>query len=91
MIEIKDFLLDLPRQCGRLELYRTFTRTPEKPMRHIIPNQANWHIHLVGILGSARPGDTIVCFSDSVRELAAQTRRRMCPDKFLIFDVEEEA
>jgi len=59
-------------------------------MRHIIPNEANWHTHLAGILGSSRPGDIIVCFSDSVRELADRAKRRMCPDKQLTFIVEED-
>lgn len=60
-------------------------------MRHNIPNQPDWHARLADILGYSHPGDTIVCFSDSVKALAERAHQRMCPDKFLTFDVEGEA
>lgn len=50
----------------------------------------NWHMALADIIETAKDGDTIICHSDAMAELAERARTRMCPEKQLTFTTEEE-
>jgi hypothetical protein len=49
----------------------------------------NWHVHLAGVIQKAKDGDTIICHSQPMIELAERARSRLCPEKKLIFKMED--
>jgi len=46
----------------------------------------NWHIDLAAKIESSKDGDTIICHSDAMAELAKSAKARMCPEKNVIFE-----
>lgn len=50
----------------------------------------DWHRHLVKAINVAKDGDIIVCHNRDMLELAESARQRMCPEKMIFFDIEEE-
>jgi len=55
-------------------------------MKHVIPAR-NWTTALADAIESADEYDVIEVHSDAMWELAERARQRMCPDKYLIFEV----
>lgn len=58
-------------------------------MEHEI-NRGNWTMHLAGTIEKAENGDTIICHSDAMVELAKRAAFRMCPKKTLTFTITSE-
>ena len=56
-------------------------------MRREIPRK-NWTRHLADAIGQAADGDTIVCHTTNMVELASRAHARMCPDKILIWEIQ---
>ena len=57
-------------------------------MRHEIPGP-NWTTALADAIEQAADCDTIVCHSTAMCQLAESARKRMCPEKTLMFEFEE--
>lgn len=58
-------------------------------MRHKLP-LVDWMTALVEAVQESEDGDTIICSNVNVRELAERARKRMCPSKTLVYEVEED-
>lgn len=58
-------------------------------MKHEI-NSRNWHMDLVDKIEMASSADTIVCHTDAMIELGRNAQSRLCPEKTLIFIIENK-
>lgn len=58
-------------------------------MRYTIPTRS-WTLMLWVAIAAAQDGDVIEVHNDAMQELAERARLRMCPDKNLTFEIEEE-
>jgi len=56
-------------------------------MRHEIPTE-NWPRHLAAAIDQAADGDTIVCRTSDMLELAKRARARMCPHKTILLEIQ---
>lgn len=46
-------------------------------------------MHLANAIREANPGDVIVVHTDAMKEMGERAHARMCPDKDIIFRVED--
>lgn len=52
--------------------------------------RTNWTMALADAIRDACDGDVIVVHNDDMRELGERAKGRMCPNKTLTFQVEDE-